>query len=88
MTGASLMPTNLPAPFGLAANGSLVYHDTGDIWVADATGANGRAIITGPENDSNPWYSHDGTHFAFGREEAGGTTRLMVARADGTGIVP
>jgi Tol biopolymer transport system component len=88
VTGASLLPTKLPAPFGLARNGSLVYHETGDIWVADATGANGQAIITGPENDSNPWYSHDGTQFAFGREDTNGTTRLMVARADGTGIVP
>ena len=70
VTGASLIPTKLPDPFGLARNGSLVYHDTGDIWVADATGANGRAIITGPENDSNPWFSHDGTRFAFGRDDS------------------
>ena len=67
--GASVLQADLPEPFGLARNGSLVFSDGGDIWIADETGANGRAIITGPETDDlNPWYSHDGTRIAFSRE--------------------
>src|SRR5262245_59153656 len=38
--GASLTPNTLPSPFGIARNGSLVYHDGGDIWVADSNGSN------------------------------------------------
>ena len=51
VAGASMLPSparNVPAPFGPAANGSLIYEKAGDIWVADADGSNAKAIITGP----------------------------------------
>jgi dipeptidyl aminopeptidase/acylaminoacyl peptidase len=76
------------APFGPARNGSLVYEVAGDIWAADATGSNGVPIISGPTFDHAPWFSHDGTRIAFTRDAADGTAQLMVARSDGTGIVP
>ena len=76
------------APFGPARNGSLVYEVDGDLWVADATGSNGMPIISGTTFDHDPWFSHDGTHIAFAREAADGTVQLMVARPDGSDIVP
>jgi Tol biopolymer transport system component len=74
-------------PYGPAGNGSLVYAVDGDLHAADATGANGVAIITDPATDSAPSLSRDGTRIAFLREEAGAYPRLMVARADGTDVV-
>jgi len=88
--GSSLLrsqtPT-LPAPFGLARNGSLVYAAVGDIFVADPTGATTSAIVTGPEHDSDPAFSHDGTRFAFLRATST-TTQVMVAHSDGTDVRP
>ena len=76
------------APYGPARNGSFVYAVDGDIYAADATGANGAAIITGPATDSAPRFSRDGTRIAFLREEAGQYPRLMVAKADGSDVLP
>jgi len=80
-------PAGLPAPFGVARNGSLAWDADGDIYTADPTGQHAVAVVTGPENDVDPAWSDDGTRFAFLRVAAGNTTRLMVAAADGTGVV-
>ena len=82
------LPIGLPAPFGVARNGSLAWAADGDIYTADPTGQHAVAVVTGPENDVDPSWSRDGTRFAFLRVAADNTTRLMVARADGTGVVP
>jgi Tol biopolymer transport system component len=91
VAGASLLPSPAPQallPYGPAANGSLVYEQDGDIYLADALGQDARAIITGPEQDGGgPTFSHDGTRFAFMRTGPGATQHLMVARTDGTHIV-
>jgi Tol biopolymer transport system component len=79
----------LPEPFGLAANGVVAVERDGDIVTVDpATGAS-ETIIGGPEADSDPMYSPDGTKLAFVRAVEGSDDQslLMVAKADGTDVV-
>jgi Tol biopolymer transport system component len=75
----------LPEPYGPARNGSLVYDEMGDIYLADASGTNTEAIITGPTFDHYPFFSHDGTLIAFARGQDSDLTS-MVANADGTDV--
>ena len=75
----------LPAPFGPAADGSMVYEDAGDIHVA-ATDGTSRVLVAGPTNDFSPWFSNDGTKFAFLREEGDELFRLMVADSEGGNV--
>jgi WD40 repeat protein len=76
----------LPAPFGPAANGTVAIAQAGDIFVADRPGGDLRPLVTGPEDDSGPMFSPDGTRLAFFRDSEvdGG---LMIADADGTNVV-
>ncbi len=81
-------PRVLP-PFGPAANGHVTYASGGDIYTADPVTGLATAVITGPDDDSFPLFSRDGTHIGFVRHLASdsATTRLYVARADGTNVV-
>ena len=85
---ASPQPTSLPAPFGVARNGSFAYDLGGDIYVADPTGQSTVAIISGPDYEVGPTFSRDGTRIAFMRGSADGSARLMVAQTDGSGVIP
>jgi Tol biopolymer transport system component len=80
--------TKVPPPFGVARNGLVVFAAGGDIYAADHVTGTTRAIVTGPEMDTNPRFSRDGTHVAFMRR--GGTDdhsfNLVVARSDGTDL--
>jgi dipeptidyl aminopeptidase/acylaminoacyl peptidase len=81
--------TNVPAPFGVARNGLVAYAIYGDIGVTDIDRGTSTLVVSGPEIDSRPVFSRDGTRLAFLR--ATGTTtpyELMVANADGTGVRP
>lgn len=82
----------LPAPFGIARNGALVYGASdGDIHALDPITNASKAIITGPTMDSGPYFSRDGSRFLFLRGRATeGTDRptLMVANADGSDVRP
>ena len=73
----------VPPAYGPAGNGVLAYAESGDIVTTDAAGANLTTITTGPAVDSRPVFSRDGTRIAFLRKETG-TTKLVVANADGT----
>jgi dipeptidyl aminopeptidase/acylaminoacyl peptidase len=75
----------LPAPFGPARNGLVVYSKDGDIYTADPVTGTSTAIVKGPENDTNPRWSDDGTSVVFERV-AGGSTNgdVYVAGADGS----
>jgi Tol biopolymer transport system component len=64
-----------------------VYDADGDVYLTDPMGGHKEAITTGPEKDVGPLFSHNGMRIMFLRV-ASATTRLMVARADGTGILP
>jgi Tol biopolymer transport system component len=84
--GATVLSAdNVPAPFGPARNGAIVYARDGDIYLADADGGNERAIVGGPTDDSDPWFSHDGRRIAFGRASSG-STALMLANTDGSDV--
>jgi dipeptidyl aminopeptidase/acylaminoacyl peptidase len=85
VAGASLLPSppqRVPAPYGPALNGAIVYAHDGDIYTVDADGGNPRAIVTGATMDDSPWYSHDGTRIAFIRHAY--PAEIWVAHADGS----
>jgi hypothetical protein len=85
---AGSQPRRLPAPFGPAANGSILSEGgDGDIYVSAANGSDTRPIIAGPTFDVGPWYTHDGTGFVFLRRDAAAHT-VMMANADGTNVRP
>ena len=77
----------LPAPFGPAANGLIVYSANGDIMAVDADASNPRALVGGAEADVAVNMSPDGTRFAFVRRHAGGLSELLIANIDGTDVV-
>jgi dipeptidyl aminopeptidase/acylaminoacyl peptidase len=72
----------LPAPFGPAANGSLIYDRDGDIYVADGDVSNERLLIGGPTNDYAVTWSRDGSRIFFARDVAGGVA-VMTADLNG-----
>ena len=80
----------LPAPFGPARNGDLVYALDGDIYVGDPADGTARKIVGGESYDRKPLLSPDGTKLAFYRgtpttgEEGLG---LAVVNVDGSGLV-
>ena len=79
----------LPPPFGPAANGLLIYDADGDIFTADpVTGATHR-IVSGPDIDTRPMWSRDGTRFVFERTRADARPmgQLIVAGARGDHLV-
>jgi Tol biopolymer transport system component len=86
-TGASPRPSGPPAPYGVARNGSFAYDLDGDIYVADPTGQNAAAMTSGPDYDVGPAFSRDGTRIAFLKGASDGSERLMVANADGSGVL-
>ncbi len=57
----------VPAPFGPAANGLIPYDKGGDIYVGDPVAGTSRLVVGGPERDTSPGYSPDGTLIAFFR---------------------
>jgi hypothetical protein len=75
----------LPAPFGLAANGVLLSVEDGDIVVRDAPDAAGRTLVGGPTEDVGPWPSRDGTRFTWFRINDDKTIDLWTADIDGSG---
>jgi Tol biopolymer transport system component len=87
--GSQQQQRSLPAPFGPAANGSLLFAQNGDIYTADPETGERKAIVTGAETDGAPVYSLDGSRVLFGRELATnqGKSMLYVGREDGTGLV-
>jgi WD40-like Beta Propeller Repeat len=58
-------PTALPSLVGPARNGLLAYDSAGDIWVMNPDGTGQRQLTSGPERDSSPVWSRDGTRMAF-----------------------
>ena len=87
--GSSNKPKPLPAqPFGLAENGSIAVVIDGDIATIDPETGTTTRLTTGPDTDELPVFSPDGTQLAFKRthDEAPGTSVLMVAAADGSGL--
>jgi dipeptidyl aminopeptidase/acylaminoacyl peptidase len=77
-------PRRLPAVVEPAGNGLIAYALAGDIFVGDPITGSTTAIVSGPEIDSGPIFSPDGSHIAFVRGVPGtADARLMVVRVDG-----
>jgi Tol biopolymer transport system component len=76
----------LPAPFGPAANGLIPYAAGGDIYVGDPVTGRTRLLVGGPETDSLPGYSPDGTKVAFFRDATkdGNLRDLYIVNDDGS----
>ncbi len=69
----------VPAPFGLAANGVVVYKAaSGDIATVDPVTGLTTTIVGGLEADLAPTFSRDGTRVAFIRQVAGGNEVYVV----------
>jgi Tol biopolymer transport system component len=79
---AGSQPRPLPSPFGLAGNGLVAYAEAGDILTIDPITGSRSAMFGGPEVDSDPRWSLDGSRLAFVRI-ADGHRRLVVADASG-----
>jgi Tol biopolymer transport system component len=79
--------TKLPPPFGPAGNGLVLYSSGGDIYTVDPRTGVTNTIVTGPEADSQPEYSPDGTKIVFYRQSATNCCMffdVVVAASDGT----
>jgi hypothetical protein len=72
----------LPAPFGPAANGALIYERDGDIYVADAELSHEEGLIRG---GIAPVWARDGGRIFFGRQQAHGVA-VMSADPDGRNV--
>ena len=80
----------LPAPFGPARNGALLYATPdGNIYALDLATGTPTAVLAGPEIDLRPILSSDGLRLLFDRTVSGATSHaLMVANADGSQVRP
>jgi Tol biopolymer transport system component len=80
----------LPAPFGPARNGTLLYGSSdGDVYAYDVATGTSRAVVTGPAQDAWPWFSRDGTRIKLERQTGvSGQIDVMVGNADGSGLRP
>lgn len=76
-----------PPLIGPAGNGLVVLSRDGDIFTVDPRTNETRAIISGPEIDSDPRWSQDGSKLIF-RRAAGDTEAdfVMIARGNGSGV--
>ena len=77
----------LPAPFGPAHNGLVVFGDQGDIVALDPKTGLRTVLIAGPTNDGLPWFSPDGSRFVFVRGDPTGVAEMWAAQADGSNPV-
>lgn len=74
----------VPAPFGLADNGRIVFVDgVGRILTGDPETGLTTVVVDQPGN-SRPVFSQDGTRLAFTRLHAAGGVDLLIADADGS----
>jgi Tol biopolymer transport system component len=75
----------LPPPFGVARNGTMVYESGGDIYELDPITGRSTAVVAGPQIDSFPMFSRDGTRLGFFRKTGTGrSSDLVVADSDGS----
>jgi hypothetical protein len=81
VAGGSRRP-NVPAPFGVAANGRIAWVDNTGAIVVAASGTEPATIVPGPGNRA-PLFSPDGTRLLY-LHDTGGGTDVIVAAANGS----
>ena len=79
---------NVAPPFGPARNGEIVYDRAGDLYVGNPDTGVSRLLVGGPEVDSSPSYSPDGTEVAFFRAAEGreSSVHIWAVNADGSNL--
>ena len=78
----------LPAPFGPAANGAILYAKGGDIFVRSDASGTARVLIGDPARDEAPLFSRQGDRFMFFRvisDTGACDCEVWLANADGSG---
>jgi Tol biopolymer transport system component len=75
----------LPAPFGLAGNGAIVYDEAGELYIANDLSGEMRPLVTGPETDGWPGFSNQGDRIAFIRVGEG-DFQVMSVLPDGSNV--
>jgi dipeptidyl aminopeptidase/acylaminoacyl peptidase len=75
--------SRVPAPFGPAANGQVLYIADGDIYVRDNPAGEGRLLVGLPGDQFEPTWSPTGEWFWFVTDTGNGAS-FQVARADGS----
>lgn len=75
----------LPAPFGPAANGSIVYVSDGDVFVRSTVDGPSAPLITGPETETYAFFAPSGERLAVLRMAEGGE-EVWVADSAGAGL--
>jgi Tol biopolymer transport system component/heat shock protein HslJ len=87
LVGAALLSVGGPSPAIPApvSSGLIAYDSNSDIWVAEQDGTRPRVLVGGPNIDTGPVWSPDGTHLAFwSQPDASSPIALAVVRADGS----
>ena len=80
----------VPAPFGPARDGAIVFGAGGDIFVRDAIDSQARLLFAGPTDDLAANFTRDGSHLVWLRHVSGTpdtpTDRIafVVANVDGS----
>ena len=85
----SMRPQPLPAPFGPAANGDIIFSTSaGDIVRVDEATGELTTLIDDDGLAIGPWFTNDGTKFAYERADTPLTTlrAIYVADADGSNV--
>jgi Tol biopolymer transport system component len=79
----------LPAPFGPALPGLVVYETDGDLYTVDPNTGSSASLLSGPTVDSQPRWSPDGTRVAFLREAGAAlsTVHVLDVRSGGVSAV-
>ena len=73
----------VPAPYGPADNGGLVYGLNGDLYVRDSLDGQPRLLLGGPGEQGGALFSFDGQLVAYDHV-VDGVDRVAVANADGS----
>jgi Tol biopolymer transport system component len=87
LAAATLLSNTDPTSPGLVRNGLIAFDSNGDIMVADPDGTDPRVLVGGPDEDTSPVWSPDGTMLAFWNKPDG-TSLLRLGLVDGRGGAP
>jgi len=77
--GVLAVPTYAQAAFP-GVNGAIAFVRGGDIWTVNPDGSGMMQVTSGPEDDSGPAWSADGSTIAFSRADGGGRADIWLVK--------